>query len=119
MSAEFACYRCGESLEGLSLPLSRRDMCPACSAYLHACRMCRHYAAGVPRQCREDGAEEVTNKETPNFCDWFEPAAGRFDAGRADQARKARDQLAALFGDGDSKDDGVDPAASEAENLFR
>jgi len=119
MTTEIACYRCGTSLAELSLPLSRRDMCPSCSAYLHACRMCRHYAVSVPRQCREDGAEEVGNKETPNFCDWFEPAAGRFDSGRAAEAQRARDELAALFGDGDAPDEAPDPLQSDAEKLFR
>ena len=34
MSQQLSCYRCGESLAALSLPLSRQDQCPGCSAEL-------------------------------------------------------------------------------------
>ncbi len=82
----------------LSLPLSRRDQCPACSADLHVCKMCRHYDAHVPRQCREDGAEDVKEKERPNFCDWFVPSDSAFDPGRKSKEDEARSALDALFG---------------------
>ena len=120
MSAELQCYRCGRSLAELSLPLSRQDQCPDCAHYLHACRMCIHLDRQVPKQCREDDAEEVKDKEKPNFCDWFEPAAGRFDGGSAGHAARAERQLAALFGDDDTGGDDEDDAARRAaEDLFR
>ena len=99
MSHNLACYRCGDSLASLSLPLSRRDQCPTCSADLHVCTMCSHFDRNVPRQCREDGAEDVTDKERPNFCDWFKPSAQAFDPERKAEADKAQDALSALFGD--------------------
>ena len=99
MAHSIACYRCGESLAALSLPLSRQDQCPACSADLHVCRMCVHFDRNVPRQCREDGAEDVTEKERSNFCDWFKPSDTAFDPSRKAEADAAQDALAALFGD--------------------
>ena len=99
MSHTIACYRCGESLADLSLPLSRHDQCPGCSADLHVCKMCVNFDATVPRQCREDGADDVTEKERPNFCDWFKPSETAFDPARREQAEAAEQQLAALFGD--------------------
>ena len=99
MSSELVCYRCGESVEALTLPLSRRDQCPACSADLHVCKMCKHYDRNVPRQCREDGAEDVREKDRPNFCDWFGPTPGSFDAGRKAESDAAQASLDALFGD--------------------
>ena len=99
MSHHIACYRCGESLADLSLPLSRRDQCPQCSADLHVCKMCRHFDAGVVRQCREDGAEDVTEKERPNFCDWFVPSENAFDPHQKADADAAKSALDALFGD--------------------
>jgi hypothetical protein len=74
-----ACYRCGASLESLTLPLSRRDLCPHCSVELHVCRMCRHYAPSLPDACNEEDAEEVRNKTSANFCDYFSPVARDFD----------------------------------------
>lgn len=99
MAHTIACYRCGESLASLSLPLSRQDQCPACSADLHVCKMCVHFDRHVPRQCREDGAEDVTEKERTNFCDWFKPSETAFDPARKAEADAAQDALAALFGD--------------------
>lgn len=60
--------------------------------------MCRFFDATVTRQCREDGAEDVTEKERPNFCDWFKPSDSAFDPGRKSQADAAREALDDLFG---------------------
>lgn len=103
MTQGIACFRCGASLGMLSLPLSRRDQCPDCSADLHVCKMCVHFDATVPRQCREDGAEDVTEKERANFCDWFAPSDAAFDPARKSQAEAAKNALSALFGDPDNE----------------
>ncbi len=102
MSEVIACFRCGASLAALSLPLSRRDQCPECTADLHVCKMCEYFDRSVPRQCREDGAEDVTEKERVNFCDWFKPSATAFDPLRKSEADSAEAALADLFGDADS-----------------
>ena len=103
MSHSIACYRCGASLAALSLPLSRRDQCPECTADLHVCKMCRHYDAAATRQCREDGAEDVKEKERPNFCDWFVPSETAFDPDRKASADAATAALDALFGGTDDE----------------
>jgi len=92
------CWRCGESLAELTLPLSRRDECPKCRAELHVCRMCVHYAPRLLRGCDEDDAPDVRDKETANFCDYFKPSPRAFDAGRASAEAAARAELEALFG---------------------
>ena len=99
MSHNIACYRCGASLAALSLPLARQDQCPGCGADLHVCKMCLYFDERVPRKCREDGAEDVTEKERQNFCDWFKPSDTAFDPSRKSEADAAKDALAALFGD--------------------
>jgi hypothetical protein len=119
MAEELCCYRCGSSLAALSLPLSRQDECPSCSVYLHVCRMCRFFDPQVPRQCREDDAEDVTEKERQNFCDWFKPDANVFDAARFGQEQQAKSQLTELFGDSGGTKKDVDAAASDAEDLFK
>jgi hypothetical protein len=113
------CYRCGASLAALTLPFSRLDECPSCSVHIHVCRMCEFYDAAVPKKCREDDAEEVTEKERANFCDWFKPAPDAFDPVRADKAAKAQSAVAALFGDGDEQPSGEDEQLRRAEDLFR
>ncbi len=117
MQHDIKCYRCGGALSELSLPLSRQDECPHCGVYLHVCKMCRHYDPAVPRQCREDGAEDVTEKDRVNFCDFFVPSEHAFDPASKSAADTAEQQLAALFGDGDSPD--APAPASDAEKLFK
>ena len=119
VSQDLRCFRCGESLASLTPPLSRHDMCPACSVFLHVCRMCRHFDETVATQCREEDAEEVTDKEKQNFCDWFEPDAGAFDGSRKQASDKAQADLAALFGDAPADDEPKDPDLQAAEDLFK
>ncbi len=97
MSHSISCYRCGTSLASLSLPLSRQDECPECHNYVHVCKMCIYFDARVPRQCREDGAEEVREKDRLNFCDWFKPSENAFDADRKDEEDGARSAAEDLF----------------------
>ena len=119
MSHNIACFRCGASLASLSLPLSRRDECPECTAHLHVCRMCRNFDPAAVRQCLEDDAEEVGDKERVNFCEWFAPTEDAFDPAAKAEADRARQSLDALFGEEDAAPDSTDSALSEAEKLFR
>lgn len=97
MQHAIACFRCGASLAAMSLPFSRRDQCPECGIDLHVCRMCIHFDVKVPRQCREDDAEDVKEKELANFCDWYEPSEAAFNPQEKSAADLAREALEALF----------------------
>ena len=112
MEHRIACYRCGESLAEMSLPLSRQDECPHCQVYLHVCRMCRYYDRNVPRQCLEDDADDVVEKERLNFCDYFAPAENAFDPAEKAAAAEAKQALDSLFGQGDA------PAAPDTPNAL-
>ncbi|MBT5220725.1 MAG: hypothetical protein HOI35_03185 [Woeseia sp.] len=119
MSEEICCFRCGESLEYLSLPLSRRDECRGCRAPVHICRMCIYFDPLVLKQCTEDDAEEVSDKEKVNFCEWFKPAPGAFDALGAGKAAKSKTDLDALFGDGLDEAKGTEVGGCAAKDLFK
>ena len=119
MDEKLRCFRCGAALDKLTLPLSRRDECPECSVHLHVCSMCSHFDRQVPKQCREDDAEEVLDKEKMNFCDWFEPSGNAFDPDRARQASRATSELAALFGEEQESRPEADDLARRAEDLFK
>ena len=116
------CWRCGDSLKKLTLPLARLDECPSCNAHLHICRMCIFYDPAITKACREDDADEVQEKERANFCDYFRPAEAAFDAVRAAAEKKAVDDLQGLFGSSDAgeeqADSSGDPAIKAAEDLF-
>jgi hypothetical protein len=113
MSHDLVCWRCGAALAALSLPLRRLDECPACRAELHVCRLCRSYDPRVQRKCREDDAEEVKHKDQANFCDYFRPRPGAFDAALAAAEAAAHSQLAGLFGAGPAP--GAAPAGGEPD----
>jgi hypothetical protein len=127
MPDELVCWRCGESLADLPLPLARLAECPACRIELHVCRMCRHYDTSVAKSCREPVAEEVSDKERANFCGWFMPRPGTYAPGNEREAVAAQAALDALFGGPPSSAGGPAPGAGEPaadagrelDNLFR
>ena len=59
--------------------------------------MCIHFDARVPRQCREDGAEEVREKDRLNFCDWFVPSESAFDEAHKNEENAAQAAAEDLF----------------------
>lgn len=120
-----ACYRCGASLEALSLPLARLDLCPECDVELHVCRMCRNYAPSAPDGCSEEDALEVRNKTTANFCDYFDPSPNAFDDRELKADKRARAELDSLFGNAEAQAEDraelseSDSMLDQAEALFK
>lgn len=119
MSTELACYRCGASLAELTLPIARADECPACSVSLHVCRMCGFFDPEVPKQCTEDDAEEVFEKQRANFCEWYKPCASAFDPTEAAAESRAHSELASIFGEEEFVQADDDESLGEAEDLFK
>ncbi len=116
---ELFCYRCGASLAELTPPISRQDECPNCSVYLHVCRMCECFNRHVPKQCTEDDAEEVIEKERVNFCEWYKPCATAFEPQQADDETRARGELAVLFDGDEAVKSDDNPSLRSAEDLFK
>lgn len=115
MSSSLVCWKCGASLEDVLIPFSRREECPECHADLHVCRMCEFYDTSVSRSCREPVADEVRDKEKANFCGYFKPIAGAFQARDSAAANEAKAKLEALFGDarGEGEGGGEKPLSEE------
>jgi len=96
MPNSLVCWKCGASLAALSLPLRRLDVCKACNAELHVCKLCVEYDASYAKHCKEPTAEEVRKKDEANFCDHFKPRPGAYvpkDVGEIERARAALDSL--------------------------
>ena len=106
-------WKCGASLEELSLPLRRQEECKTCGAKLHVCRLCEFHDPAVAKSCREPVAEEVKDKTRSNFCDYFSPRPHACSA-TGDAASNARSELESLFGGGQ-----VTPASPEDEARAR
>lgn len=105
--ADYQCWQCGQPLLEMILPLSRREQCPNCQAEIHVCRQCIHFDERVASQCREDRAEDVSDKQRANFCDYHALRADAFEP-RDDAQSRAQSELEALFGGA--------PAEPEASN---
>jgi hypothetical protein len=99
------CWKCGAALTEQPLPLSRLAVCGKCRAYLHACRLCLSYDPHLTRKCREQDAEEVSDKERANFCAYFKPKSGSHRPGGEARTQAARTKLGDLFGAGDKSDE--------------
>ena len=112
------CWKCGASLAGILLPLSRTEACPSCHAELHVCRMCRHFDPGRAEQCRELAAERVGDKTRANFCGWFVPRPEAYAGGGAAMAQANRSALDALFG-ADGEQPARPPTPGSLDDLFR
>lgn len=115
MPEDIFCWRCGASLAELPTPLRREEVCPACDADVHVCKLCRFYNPTVSDGCDEPLAGGVTNKERANFCDYFEATAAAHGDTRSDAAARARAELDALFGDDGPDTAGTDENAERAE----
>ncbi len=112
---DLVCWRCGAAIAELPLPLARLAECPACHVYLHACKLCQFYNPNVAKQCTEQDAEEVVNKEWTNFCEYFKPRPKAFNEAVHAKGQAARSQLDALFGGG--KASGEQPADEARQKL--
>jgi len=88
------CAFCGADVEVIGR-VGRRDECPACGRDLHACMQCRHYDRSFHNQCREPQAATVGDKESSNFCEFFE--FGRDEMSEREKAEASKRHLEDLF----------------------
>lgn len=103
MSHSAVCWQCGASLAELGLtapglPLSRFDTCRRCRAELHVCKLCKFYDVAVAKHCHEPVAEEVSDKQRANFCDYFTLRNDAYQPVSTTAAQQSRAHLDALFG---------------------
>ncbi len=91
------CYFCGTPFTGDKV--YRSTTCTKCGRDLHSCLNCRFYSKGSYWDCRESISEAVTEKESANFCDYFEYADKTVSGKDQEKAQEAKSKLAKLFGD--------------------
>jgi hypothetical protein len=96
------CSYCGSPIPS-DRTLGFGEACEVCSKDLHACVNCRFYKPGARWDCAETIESPIPDKESRNFCDFFQTnpvyfaqTKGRESARRA--ADKARSDLDRLFG---------------------
>jgi hypothetical protein len=111
--SEFICWKCNAALVNVILPMSRREECTACSADQHVCKMCIFYDGN--KGCNEDQAEDVSDMERANFCDYFKPQILSKNLVVKSKSEQAKADFAALFGDEIPEQNQEDKLLSPAE----
>ena len=89
------CHSCGTPWEGKDRPLFKAT-CDSCHAWLHSCKNCRLHDPTAHNQCLSSTTEPVSDREWQNYCDEFDfkdSSGGGAEAGEADKAKKAWDDL--------------------------
>lgn len=92
--------------------MGRRDCCPKCGNDARVCKNCRFYDLSAYRNCREEQAEWVKEKDRGNFCGFFE---ARDTQAPDSKVESARNKLDALFGGGGAPD--AESTKSQARDL--
>ena len=70
------CAHCGAKLDVVGNAVGRRDVCPECGADVRSCVNCRHYDPHVAKECKEPFAEVPDDKESGNFCEFYQLGEG-------------------------------------------
>ena len=88
------CHRCGFIIQAKHR-IGRQQKCPQCDQYIHCCFNCLFYDANAYHQCREPQSDWVTEKDAPNFCDYFKPSEiiRKINSTKADEAKKKLNDL--------------------------
>lgn len=67
------CVFCSAPVEvDPTFKIGRLEECPKCGKYLHMCLQCKFYDRSYHNQCRETEAPQVADKESANFCEFFQ-----------------------------------------------
>ena len=96
---DLVCWKCGAD-SGRARPCrcraatSARSAGPSCTSAACASTTTR----SVAKHCREPTAEEVSDKTSANFCDFFKPRPMRIDRPNTAGSSSARAELERLFG---------------------
>jgi hypothetical protein len=88
------CARCGAKVDVVGGQVGRRDTCEACGAELRSCVNCRHYDENAAKGCKEPFAEVPEDKESANFCEFFQIGEGGLSGrARLDDVQRAAEAL--------------------------
>ena len=101
--SKLVCWSCGASLADVPLPFTRLEQCKTCRADLHVCRLCRFYNPNISDKCDHELAEPAREVTVANFCHYFRPRPGAFQADNKGKSDAALTQLKSLFGESASQ----------------
>jgi len=109
------CHKCGHSWS-FEPPMGRRDACPGCRTDARICQNCRFYDPSSYRECREEQAEWVKEKDRGNFCSYFDASSSQGE--RNTQQSDVKSKLNALFGSS-QESEAKSPGADMSDEIAR
>ena len=90
------CYKCHHEVE-LTVKATRSDQCEFCRAFLRCCYNCKYHDESYPNECMEPTSAYVANRESGNFCGFFQFAEGKDRLGDKVSKDDVKNQLDSLF----------------------
>lgn len=108
------CWSCGKKWE-FSPPLGRSESCESCGWDARVCKNCRFYDVKAYRECLEEQAERVADKDKRNFCSYFE-SNGALVSSHENSNSNPLDQL---FGGGSAQTAPKSKIEQELESFFK
>ena len=109
MTDDIVCWRCGAPIAQDVFPIRREEVCAACDADLHVCKLCTFYNSRLSDGCDEPIAGHVSIKDRANFCDYFKPRPSAQQQKDAHAQATTKSQLDALFGGASSPPSSAEP----------
>ena len=65
------------------------EICETCAKDLHACLNCRFYKPGARWDCAETVEEPIPDKESRNFCDYYQTNPAFFSPTKGRQSARS------------------------------
>lgn len=93
------CHCCGAEWVSDKTQPAVKEVCDACTAYLHCCMNCRFRDTSLHNECAIPTTDWVGDRVGCNFCDEFEFVQEESTVAGSESADKARSALKSLFGD--------------------
>ncbi|HOC68984.1 MAG TPA: hypothetical protein PLL36_14390 [Candidatus Hydrogenedentes bacterium] len=101
----YYCHKCRTTWKSDRRSPGFKEICPACSAYLHCCKNCRFHTPTAHNQCYVPNTDYVASRSGLNFCEEFEFRKGMPDTKEeSKKLKEAKDAFSGLFGDQEQQD---------------
>ena len=95
---DILCFSCHKNYEiDESRAVARNEECNHCGAATRCCKMCDFYDENSFNECREPMAERISEKEKPNFCNYFRLANKDKNENAKQERQSVLDAANALF----------------------
>lgn len=90
------CWKCKREVE-MEVKITRYDTCEFCGTYLRCCYNCKFYDPGAQNQCKEPNSGYTPDRQSGNFCSFFEFIKGKEHLQRIESKDDVKKKFDSLF----------------------